>query len=363
MTTFSPPPGPASPDQHALREAEEYAQARHPVELAAVAWHGRREAGLDAAGQAELQQWLTADAAHAGALDRLDLSLRQLRHLPAERIAHLRRPSAAPARPVRAHGWRGLGAALTVRNGALACCCVALLALGLGWRWWTQPVYEQSYTSAHGQRRDIMLPDGSLLVLDTDTRVEVSLYRNRRLVRLPHGQAMFNVARDAARPFRVQAGPASVTVLGTRFAVRCSRCEQHAGEAEVEVEEGHVSVAQVAPDGGAPPRAAELHAGQAIQVGTASGLGTIMAVSPASIAPWRKGLVHFASTPLAEAIREFERYAPLKLLIRDPQVAAMPIGGSYRTANPAAFVQVLPHILPVRLLRRDDGITEVVRKN
>jgi transmembrane sensor len=151
-----------------------------------------------------------------------------------------------------------------------------------------------------------------------------------------------------------------VTVLGTRFAGRCRDCEGEAAEVDVEVEEGGVGVARAGPDGDAG--AARLHAGQVVRVSSAGGLGPVAAVNPGSIAPWRKGLIRFASTPLAEAVREFERYSPVNLVIRDPEVAQMPVGGSYRAGNPAAFAQALPHILPVRLVRRDDGMTEVVRK-
>jgi transmembrane sensor len=196
----------------------------------------------------------------------------------------------------------------------------------------------------------------------------VALYRDRRVTRLPRGQAMFVVARDPSRPFTVLAGPAKVTVLGTRFSVRRKGCDLGDAETDVEVEEGHVSVAQTGIDGasdgsGRRLDAAELRAGQAIQVSVAGGLGSIAAVNPRSIAPWRKGLLRFTSTPLSEAVREFERYAPVNLVISDPEVAAMPVGGSYQSGNPVAFAQVLAHILPVRLVRRDDGMTEVVRKN
>lgn len=343
-------------DHFAMREADAFLRTQTPVDATAVQWHSRAEQGLSAAEETQLQQWLAADPVHAAAFEHLGASLRVLRALPAERVAHLRGTS--PSRQRVRQGWyERLAARLALRPAALAFACVTLLAIGAGWKLWqAMPDFSETYTSERGQRRDITLPDGSLLTLDTSTSAEVALYRDRREVRLTHGQAMFNVARDAARPFHVQAGAARVTVLGTRFSVRCNACEKNTADVNVEVEEGHVSVA-------APPRATELRAGQAVQVYAAGGLGAVASINPASIAPWRKGLIRFTSTPLGEALQEFERYAPVKLVIRDPAVAAMPIGGSYQALHPAAFVQVLPHILPVRLIQRADGMTEVVRKN
>jgi transmembrane sensor len=343
-------------DHIAMRETDAFLRTQPPAHIAAVEWHTRTEQGLSTEEAAQFQQWLVADPAHAAAFECLNASLRDVRALPAERIAHLRRT--APSRQRTRQGWRErLSARMALRPAALAFACVALLAAGAGWKLWqAMPAFSESYASERGQRRDITLPDGSQLTLDTSTRVEVALYRDRREVRLMQGQAMFSVARDTTRPFSVLAGPARVTVLGTRFSVRCAACDQSAADVNVEVEQGHVRVA-------APPRVAELRAGQTVQVYAAGGLGAVASINPASIAPWRKGLIRFTSTPLAEALREFERYAPVKLLIRDPEVAAMPIGGSYQALQPAAFVQVLPHILPVRLIQRPDGVTEVVRKN
>ncbi len=381
---------PASPDQVAMREAEAYLRTQAPADIAAMEWHGLCEQGLSAADDVRFRQWLAADAAHQLAFSRIDESLRQVRALPAERTAHLRRARPIPVPRRRALAVLGAWlATMSLRPAAVALCCAVLVAAGAGgWQWWRQPLFEQSYTAQRGQRLDIGLPDGSRLMLDTGTRVEVTLYRDRRLVRLAQGQAMFSVARDAARPFTVLAGPARVTVLGTRFAVRCRDCDGNGDgdAAEVEVEEGRVAVARSDSAGGGGgdggsggggsggnggatgagavplPAVTQLHGGQAIRV-SATGLGTVAAIDPSSVAPWRKGLIRFSSTPLAEALREFERYAPLNLVVRDPEVARMRVGGSYRSADPSAFAQALPHILPVRLLRRDDGTTEVVRKN
>jgi transmembrane sensor len=356
-----------SSDETARREFEAYLRAQDPIDVAATLWHTRREQGLDDAEEAEFQQWLAADPAHESAFARIDESIGLLRNLPPARVAHLRRAAqvdpphpAAPGRRGRRSwmpGW--FSDAPNVRAAALVLCCVVVLAIGVGWSQ-KQPTFTQAYTAERGHRLEVPLPDGSELSLDSATQVRVALYRDRREVRLEEGQAMFRVAGDAARPFAVQAGSARVTVVGTRFSVRYLTQGASAGEVDVEVEAGHVQVVHAAPETDAANAPVDLLAGQSIHLSPSGVLGEVTPVAPDGIAPWRKGFIRFASTPLAEALQEMERYGPTNLVIRSPDVAALPIGGSYRIGNPGAFARVLPQILPVRLVRRDDGKTEIV---
>ena len=122
-------------------------------------------------------------------------------------------------------------------------------------------MFAGEFRTLRGQQKDVTLPDGSVLRLDTDTRIAVALYRERREVKLLGGQAMFQVHGDAARPFDVLAGPVRVTVVGTRFSVRHTPGILGADDIRVEVEEGCVRVAGV--DGMTAAPAVELGAGQA----------------------------------------------------------------------------------------------------
>ncbi len=330
---------------------------------AAADWHTRREQGLEPAEEAAFQAWLTADVAHARAWDRLDSRLATLRRLPAAHTAHLRTapPDFALCSPGAARrSWWTLGGA----RRAIA--CVVLLAVaggGIVWHQASQPVFSQDYVVARGERLEVSLPDASHLTLDADTRIGVALYRDRRTVRLRQGQAMFRVAHDPDRPFGIEAGAARITVIGTRFAVRHPPEGKDAGVVSVAVESGRVRVSRLADAGqaGAGRPSVDLSTGQGVDVSRTGQFGPVANVSSTSIAPWRQGQVRFTSTPLAEAVREFERYAPLGLVIQDPEVAELPIGGSFSVRHPERFIRVLPQVLPVRLQPRADGTTEVVR--
>ena len=375
MSRFSTTPSDASAppfDEAAeARALQAFLGGQDAVEVLAAQWHTRQEQGLNAGEQAELAQWLQASTEHAEAFARMDAGVARLRALPADAVAQWRasqaanqpesaaawpRPARAPARPTRLRRW--LQALLPGPRG-LALCAVLLLSLGLGWHQWTQPVYSAHYVAERGQRQSLQLPDGSTLELDADTDAQVRLYRHRREVQLAHGQAMFSVAPDASKPFEVQAGPARVTVVGTRFAVRFRQDGIDAGQVRVEVQEGRVRVAAVQ----MPAAAQLLTAGQATQVAANGLLSPVGQVAPDSVGLWRKGLLRFDHTPLAQALQEMERYGPTGLVVHDPAVAALPMGGSYATAKPAEFAHMLTLVLPVRLVPSADGRAEIVARH
>lgn len=358
--------GASADEEMEARAHDAFMRTLDPVIAAAAEWHTRREDGLGPAEEAQFQHWLAADPAHARAYGRLDQGLGALRRLPGGQADQLGAPTQPgtpahaaphrrerPAHPPARRAWR-------ISPTAIALGCVLLAATGLGWHAWHQPTFTHQYATQRGQRVNATLPDGSELALDVATRASATLYRDRREVQLSQGQALFTVAPDPGKPFRVLAGPARITVTGTRFSVRYAASGGQAGAVEVAVEEGTVAVDGAASPSSAPGAAVRLTAGQAVQVSAAGTVGEIAAVPVAGVALWRKGLVRFSDTPLSEVIAELERYGPTGLVVEDPQVAGLRLGGSFETARPGALAQVLPQILPVRLRPRGDGMQEVV---
>lgn len=367
-----PPASPGQADAEA-RDCAEFLAAQDPLTALAASWHVRRQDGLTAGEAAELREWLGADPAHQAAFDGVDAVWMRLDALPAEGIAQIRagrpalgaqgEPATLPKspgnhrRPERRSWLFGMGG--LVPRIATAAIVFAVAGAGwLGWDAWRHgPTFSQTYVTARGQQLDVQLPDGSMLTLDTATRAEVRLYRERREVRLPEGQALFTVKADASQPFDVLAGPVRITVVGTRFSVRHTRTGLNPGNVNVAVESGRVRVA-TAHAGATAPDTVELTAGQSIQTDGKGSLPPGAAPSPASAMLWREGRVNFDRTPLSLALAEFERYGATRLVITDPAVAAMRINGSFDPRRVDAFTKALPQVLPVRLLARD-GVTEV----
>lgn len=372
------------------REFESFARDQNPLDIDAATWASRRRDGLSAAGEAELQAWLNADPRHSAALADMEGTVGDVRLMPADDVAALKSglparasrlvpPGDAGADRPRRSWWPGLGQ--WVPQAALAL-LVVLTVVGGGWlgwdRWQRQPTFEQAFGTGRGQQLTVRLPDdaasGSTLQLDTATRLEATLYRDRREVRLTDGQAMFAVHPDARRPFHVLAGNLRITVVGTKFSVRHTSSGLDAGQTVVSVEEGRVRVVRTylegtpaaaslsAPDKpDTPDTSVDLHAGSMLAGDSQGRLGPVTVVSPSAIAQWRHGRISFDHTPLQQALAEFERYGRTGLLVRDPAVARMPVGGSYDLRQFQQFVRTLPEVLPVRLVQQGD-VTEVVAR-
>lgn len=363
MTAHAPTPAHRTRQDDAdAREFEAFARTQDSAELQAALWATRRHEGLDATAEARFQQWLAADPAHAAAYAGLSQGLEGVRQLPHDRVQalrdSLRGPARATARPRPASAARRAWLLDLLPRTAAAAAVAAMAGGGwLGWdHWRAQPVFSRQYATARGQRLNVELPDGSTLQLDAATRAEVLVYRQRREVRLLDGQAMFAVSPDAARPFEVRAGAALITVVGTRFSVRHTQAGLDAGKTVVAVESGRVRVAGTASAGQAP---VELAAGQGVSADGQGRLQDIVALQPEGVAAWRTGRVSFNDTPLDQALAEFERYGDTGLLVRDPAVAALRLGGSFELRQVGAFAQALPYLLPVRLARRG-AVTEIV---
>lgn len=226
---------------------------------------------------------------------------------------------------------------------------------GAAWQAWRNfvPQWHMALASRRGQLLRQPLPDGSELTLDAESLADVRFFAAHRHVHLRAGAAFFSVARDAARPFVVDAGAARITVLGTRFAV-----ELEGSATEIQVESGQVQVQAVDADG-RPGAARRLQAGQALRVRAASGGdGTAPAqiehLAQATPAPWRTGVVVFEATPLREALLRLDRYGGTPVTV-DARVAALPVSGQVRIAQAQDWLQALPAVLPVRVERSAPG--------
>jgi transmembrane sensor len=150
------------------------------------------------------------------------------------------------------------------------------------------------------------------------------------------------VAKDPARPFVVLVGDRRVVAVGTQFSVR-----RNADGIRVVVAEGLVRLE------GAGSSDAELPAGAIAQtLGTAVMVHKQVAREVEQLLSWRTGHIMFRDTALAEAVAEFNRYNARKILIADPTIADIRIGGSFRSDNVPAFLWLLQHGFPVTVEQR-----------
>ncbi|MDF0545056.1 FecR domain-containing protein [Sphingobium sp. H39-3-25] len=208
------------------------------------------------------------------------------------------------------------------------------------------------YRTAIGEEKVVHLADGSVVHLNTGTSIEVALRDDRRLIRLLQGEARFDVAHDRKRPFLVTAGSTTVRAVGTAFNVRL-RSEL----TELTMIEGIVAVS----DGRSFTR--RVLAGQAAAI--RGGAVAITPVQPNVVnqrMAWQDGHIEFEGDTLAQAVEEFNRYRTVPLVIGDPAIAGLRIGGTFRNDGSEDFVAALELTLGVKAVAGDDSVLLVAAK-
>ena len=241
--------------------------------------------------------------------------------------------TAALARPARARPAMWVWPAGLVTAGVAVGASFWVLTFGAG----------STYSTRVGEQRLVRLGDGTAMRLDTDTRVSVSLRGGERRVELAHGQAFFDVAHDAARPFIVDAGSMRVRAVGTRFDVR-----RDGAVAKVTLVEGIVQVS----DSGPSPRAWTLGPGEQVRLGRAPARVT---ADVAAATSWTSGRVIFRGLPLGQAIDEVNRYSPHKIRLAAQAVADVPVSGSFETGDVDAFVSAVSDLHGLTARKSPDG--------
>lgn len=257
-----------------------------------------------------------------------------------------------------------IGAALLEQSGARN----PLLATN-GW-----------YATAVGEQRTEVLADGSRVVLNTNSRIRVDYDDGHRNVHLLQGEALFEVAKHAQRPFRVYAGTGRIEALGTAFSVHLD-----GADVSVTVTEGRVALASMNPPqwssartaSGAPPREASvaapgpgdvvetlgtLEAGHVAKIRssppmTAVGASVLESIEPVAAAElaqrlaWRDGALMFSGETLEEVVNEFARYTSVSIEIPDATVRNIRIGGRFPAGDTETLLATLETSFNLRVTR------------
>lgn len=277
----------------------------------ANAWVARLTSGQATVEDARaLREWCASSVAHAQAYKAATELWRQLGQLPA---APARR---APRRRLLASG--------------LAACA---LLLGFAWLQAGQHIDGQAWladvSTGVGERREVVLEDGSRVELDARTRLDLDFSTERRRLVLSGGAAVFHVQHDANRPFVVEADNGSVTAIGTVFEVR------HQPEGvRVTCSEGVVAVRL------AEQPVQRLVAGQQLRYDSSTSSAPAAVNSQEALA-WRQDLLVFKQRPLAELVDELNRYRTGRIALADAATARRPVSGVFHLQRPD---EALAHI-------------------
>ncbi len=297
------------------------------------------------------------------------------------RRAEAGQPTPRDRRPRWSLPWRA--------GTAVAFAGLAAFAV-LSWSAWRGQVIE----TEQGERRTVALEDGSVLQVDPQTRLRVRYGDGERRIELMRGRAMFRVAHSPQRPFLVRSADTTVRAVGTAFGVE----RLQPGVVRVTVSEGRVAVRQAgyvpeqvpvadpaehtaveqtheAPADNTvhPPRPSahhrtvarvrpneiELVANQQLVAGGPQPIVPLQVDSIQALA-WAEGRLVFHHQPIAEAVREFNRYNRLQLRVEDTALAARPVSGVFNADDPEAFIDFLRDAANVQV-ERDERQVVVIR--
>ena len=246
-----------------------------------------------------------------------------------------------------------------VRRPLLAASLVFMLMAGVlvanmqDWRWpgiaggdaANESIDRESYASRVGENRQVVLADGSAVVLGGASRIAVRYSGREREIELLRGEAYFKVARDKVRPFVLVSGQARVTAHGTMFNVK-----REAGASEVTLVEGVVDVRQES-DRRNPPTM--LYPRMQVTVADDGRVSPVTYVDTASVISWRDGILRFDDTPLKTVVSDLNRYSATPIVISSRQIEELRVSGSARIDSINDWIDGIASAFSIDVDRRD----------
>jgi transmembrane sensor len=310
------------------------------IDLEALRWLVLMERGpLRPEEQRRFAAWVAADVRHQGAIVRAQAASLRLERLAALAGGH----SVLEPFPHE----QSLLQKTTTRRRIVAAAASAAGLMGIS-AWLGRGRIEEiwrgtRYASSVGELKKVVLADGSVITMNTQTELRVRYTGERRDICLVRGEAMFAVTHDAKRPFAVRVGEWTAVAVGTAFSVR--RLDEPT--TDVTVTEGIVQLLPV--DRSVSEAGPRLTANQKALIG-ADGKVEVGQVSDSQIGQrlaWRTRLVVFAGEPLREALAEMNRYSHRPIVVDDPALAERRIVGVFSTTDEQTFVSAMTATLGV----------------
>jgi transmembrane sensor len=336
------------------------AQFTDPVDVdeAAALWLqrlGEPNVGRDVI--VEFEAWRNAGRSHAEAFARVVAAWDAIdEHAAAPEILNLRKDALDQAQ------WLAMRRPEPRRRSpAIAAAFAAAIALGAAGLYFLYPAPRQSagriYASEIGERKIIYLEDGSRIEMDADSQVSVAFTPGERHLQVLRGQAFFQVAKDRARPFVVEANRRDVVATGTSFDV-----EAIADGLQVALVEGHVIVRNAGASHAADAVLAALSPGDELTVQSGRAPALVHHADMLTATAWRQGKLVFDDVPLADAVAQLQRYSHQKIAA-DRSVAALRVSGVFDVGDLAGFAVAVEHYYPVAaVFDRNRDLTLVRRR-
>ncbi|RMB11876.1 FecR family protein [Eilatimonas milleporae] len=338
-------------------------------ELSRIAheWRERvQSASATDADHQALQTWLDQDSRHEDAYDRALTYWAAFDHLRPEDIDPDLMPSPSAVRQIPLlEKTRDLIAATRLRFAAMAA-AIVIIALpatlfitafesGIP----TTNAELSTFTTGVSETKTVTLKDGTIVTLGALSEIEILMSHRKRSVQLKNGDAFFDVARDASRPFSVNAGDLTARALGTKFDVR-----SNGGVFRVAVAEGLVEVAYPYVLNGKAidfKKRQMLGEGREIAATQKEGLRPVRDVAPDTVGVWRNRKLVYDGATLAELVADANRYDARRITLSDSALifADETITASFDANNVDRMLRMLALSFPVTIDQSDPDIVRI----
>lgn len=333
------------------------------IDEEAADWHARLHAGnADAALIARFEKWLHADRAHKRAYHEYEQLYRDLDYAVVE--ADIDVDAYVGRRPFNLTAWfQEHLPKPAVWGGAMASVAAILLAVVLLPNETAGPAafLEPTHATQLAEIREITLDDGSVVTLGARSQIATEFTAAARQVTLLSGEAFFEVAKDADRPFYVAAEDTLVRVVGTKFDVK-----HGPGAVHVSVLEGVVEVMK--PEDiretikTADTRQVDkqvLAAGDRMAARRAEPLPRVEAVQTVEPGAWRTGRLAYENASLAEIIADANRYHERSIIVISSDLEALRATIAFRTDDIDQMLELVEAIHPIEVVDRGFGDIEL----
>ncbi|KXI30410.1 FecR family protein [Paraglaciecola hydrolytica] len=339
---------------------------KEDIQLQACEWISRIDRGLSPDEQHTLQNWTTISESHRQILFEMaqtwdDLSvLNELNGLmPLERID-------GQARYTQPHKilWP-----LAASIGFLMVSVLTWLVFNPSQIHSTEQLITRLSTEV-GEQKPVMLTDGSVVYLNTNSELQIDFSASRRTIQLIKGEAHFEVAHDENRPFVVATAHNTVTAVGTAFNVQLLDNQRF----ELLVTEGTVLVQnaqqlRIDETSNTPNKALQgtgtlLSAGQKAMVAAEDPQAVSLSLEQMqNELAWRQGIVVFNGEPLAEAMIEISRYMPVHFELADEQVKQQRVAGFFKAGDIDGLLAALQNNFNIRYRKLDEYTIQLLSSN
>ncbi|PHR92443.1 MAG: hypothetical protein COA69_08705 [Robiginitomaculum sp.] len=225
-----------------------------------------------------------------------------------------------------------------------------------------RPTFQQAYVTAIGEQETVKLPDGSSIILNTDTIVNVEFTKTARHIYLEQGEAYFEVAKDKTKPFSVKTEQGVVTAVGTAFNVRVLETKM-----DVVVTEGRVALSALQSvtekqQAVQPQIIMEVTAGQVVAFAhRVENLAPITQIAIERELDWRDGVLAFKGESLEEVVSNIGRYTNLSIDITGEDLRLLPIGGYFEVGEIEALFDALKIMADIEVERLGENQVRLYR--